>query len=99
MIRHIVFFTAKNPADMDTIFDGLNLLSDNPHAAHFEVGRNLKMDRISAEGPDFVVYAEFTDQDQLDAYKAHPLYEKSIAIVRPLRDMRIAADFLSGANA
>ena len=99
MIRHIVFFTAKNPADAETIFDGLNLLSDIPHTSHFEVGRNLKTDRISADGPDFIVYAEFTDQAQLDTYKAHPLYEKSIAIVRPLRDMRIAADFLSGTNA
>jgi hypothetical protein len=96
MIRHIVFFNAKDPKDSDIIFNGLSLLSGIPHASVFEVGRNLKTDRISAEGPDFVVYAEFTDQDQLDAYKAHPLYEKSIAIVRPLRDMRIAADFLSG---
>jgi hypothetical protein len=96
MIRHIVFFNAKDPKDADVIFEGLNLLSGIPHAEHFEVGRNLKTDRISQEGPDFVVYAEFADQDQLDAYKAHPLYEKSIAIVRPLRNMRIAADFLSG---
>jgi hypothetical protein len=97
MIRHIVFFNAKDPKDSDAIFNGLSLLSGIPHAAAFEVGRNLKTDRISAEGPDFVVYAEFTDQEQLDAYKAHPLYEKSITIVRPLRDMRIAADFLSNA--
>tara|TARA_R110002096_G_scaffold42457_2_gene114573 strand:+ start:5081 stop:5374 length:294 start_codon:yes stop_codon:yes gene_type:complete len=96
MIRHIVFFNAKDPADADAIFDGLSLLSGIPHAATFEVGRNLKTDRISAQGPDFVVYAEFIDQDHLDAYKAHPLYEKSISIVRPLRDMRMAADFLSG---
>lgn len=95
MIRHIVFFTAKDPKDTETIFDGLNLLSDNPHAAAFEVGRNLKTDYISADGPDFVVYAEFTDQAQLDAYKAHPLYAESIRIVRPLRDIRMAADFLS----
>lgn len=95
MIRHIVFFNAKDPADAETIFDGLNLLSDNPHAAHFEVGRNLKTDRISVGGPDFVIYAEFIDQAQLDAYKAHPSYQQSITIVRPLRDMRIAADFLS----
>ena len=99
MIRHIVFFNAKDPKDSDTIFNGLSLLSGIPQSSAFEVGRNLKTDRISAEGPDFVVYAEFVDQDQLDAYKAHPLYEKSISIVRPLRDMRIAADFLSGTNA
>lgn len=97
MIRHIVFFNAKDSKDYDDIFNGLSLLSGIPHASVFEVGRNLKTDCISAEAPDFVVYAEFTDQNQLDAYKVHPLYAESIAIVRPLRDMRIAADFLSGA--
>jgi len=95
MIRHIVFFNAINPKDEMTIFNGLLLLSKIPHASTFEVGRNLKTDRISKEGPDFVVYAEFVNQTALDAYKSHPLYAESISIVRPLRDMRIAADFLS----
>ena len=95
MIRHIVFFNATNPKDEITIFNGLLLLSKIPHASTFEVGRNLKTDRISKEGPDFVVYAEFVNQTALDAYKSHPLYAESISIVRPLRDMRIAADFLS----
>jgi ABC-type Fe3+-hydroxamate transport system substrate-binding protein len=54
----------------------------------------LKVDKINGKDPDFIVYAEFTNQEALDAYKAHPLYKKSISIVRPLRDMRIAADFL-----
>ncbi|GLQ35112.1 stress responsive protein [Amylibacter marinus] len=95
MIRHIVFFNAKDPKDIETIFQGLSTLSEIPHCDAFEVGRNMRTDRISEEGPDFVVYAEFADQEQLDAYKAHPIYAESIRIVRPLRDMRIAADFLS----
>jgi len=93
MIRHIVFFNAKDPKDLETIYDGLSLLADIPNLNHFEIGKNARLDRISAEGPDFVVYAEFEDQDALAAYKAHPIYEKSIAIVRPLRDMRVAADY------
>lgn len=95
MIRHIVFFTAKNPDDFEVIYDGLSMLADIPQVQNFEVGRNEKVDRISAEGPDFVVYGEFADQEALLSYKAHPLYEQSISIVRPLRDMRIAADFTS----
>ena len=93
MIRHIVFFNAKDPKDLETIYDGLSLLADIPHLKHFEIGKNARLDRISAEGPDYVVYAEFEDADALAAYKAHPIYEKSISIVRPLRDMRIAADY------
>ena len=95
MIRHIVFFTAKDPKDRDTILDGLKLLAEIPHLESFEVGQNQKLDRISKEGPDFVVNAEFASAEALEAYKAHPLYEQSISIVRPLRDMRIAADFTS----
>ena len=95
MIRHIVFFRAKNPADKETIFEGLSLLAGIPHSRHFEVGRNLLVDTISVEGPDIIVYAEFDDETQLAAYKAHPLYAQSTARVRPLRDLRMAADFLS----
>ena len=36
---------------------------------------------------------ELPTVDQLAAYKADPLYQTSIKAVRPLRDMRIAADF------
>lgn len=96
MIRHIVFFTARNADDREAIYDGLSLLTGIPHHLHLEIGRNLQMDSIGRDAPDFVVYAEFVNEAQLAAYKAHPLYQKSIEIVRPLRDMRLAADFMSG---
>ena len=95
MIRHIVFFTVKDEADKEIVFQGLSLLIGNPHKLHLEVGRNMLTDAISPNGPDFVVYAEFADEAQLAAYKAHPVYQQSISIVRPLRDLRIAADFLA----
>jgi len=95
VIRHIVFFTVKDGADKETVFQGLSLLAGIPHKLHLEVGRNLLTDVISPGGPDFVVYAEFTDEEQLAAYKTHPIYQQSISIVRPLRDLRMAADFLS----
>jgi hypothetical protein len=95
MLRHIVFFTARDPKDREAIFDGLSLLVQSPHAKHFEIGRNLKSDPISGATPDFVVYGEFESEEQLTAFKADPLYQQSIDIVRPLRDMRVAADFLT----
>ncbi len=95
MIRHIVFFRVKNPSDAETVFAGLSLLAGIPHAHHFEVGRNLLVDAISPDGPHFIVYGEFADAAHLAAYKAHPLYQQAIDIVRPLRDLRLAADFLS----
>lgn len=96
MIRHIVFFSAANPDDVERIRDGLMMLSKIPHSMHFEVGRNLQSDAIAGARVDLVVYAEFADEAALAAYKADPIYADCIALVRPLRELRIAADFKSG---
>lgn len=93
MIRHIVFFSAADPKDIQAIQDGLMMLKDIPEAQHFEVGRNIKSDAISGPKIDVVVYAEFADEAALAAYKANPIYDACIARVRPMREMRIAADF------
>lgn len=95
MIRHIVFFTAKRAEDRDTIRAGLELLKDIPHCLRLEVAENLATDPIPGPSPDVVVYGEFKDEAQLAAYKAHPLYQQSIARVRPLRELRVAADFMA----
>jgi len=72
------------------------MLADIPHAQHFEVGRNLHSDAITESHVDLVVYAEFEDESALAAYKAHPIYAACISRVRPLRELRIAADFKAG---
>ena len=95
MIRHIVFFSAADPKDVEAIRDGLMMLKDIPDAQHFEVGQNLHQDTISGPQIDVVVYAEFADEAALDAYKSNPIYAACIAKVRPMREMRIAADFKS----
>lgn len=95
MIRHIVFFNAKDKSDLETIYNGLSLLKSNPHAMHLEIGRNNHVDELSGETVDFVVYGEFVDDAALAAYKAHHTYQDAIDIVRPLRDLRMAADFIA----
>lgn len=96
MIRHIVFFDTRNATDSDAVFNGLSLLTGIPHKLHLEIGRNLKTDPLPGPVPDFVVYGEFESEAQLAAFKAHPLYQQSIDAVRPLRDLRVAADFDAG---
>ena len=91
-LRHVVFFSAKDKADIPRIVEGLELLAAIPHSARFEVRQNTQSDALSSE-VDVIVYAEFDNSDALAAYKADPLYQTSIKAVRPLRDMRIAADF------
>ena len=94
MIRHIVFFSAKQPEDIQRIAEHLNGLGRIPHSDFFEIGLNRKVDQLGTE-VDVVVYAEFRDEAALAAYKAHPIYAETTAKVRPLREMRIAADFVS----
>lgn len=90
VIRHIVFFTAK-PENLDAVVEGLNLLGQIPHSEHFEVTRNTKVDQFGND-IDVVVYAEFADEAALAAYKAHPFYAEATRRVRPLRELRFAAD-------
>ncbi len=95
MIRHIVFFSARDAGDLDRIEEGLSLLrrigAEIAGVRRLEVARNRRIDSLSRE-VDIVVYGEFDDEAALERFKTHPLYEESIARVRPLRDLRIAAD-------
>ena len=92
MIRHIVLFSARSASEIETIVQGLSILTGIPHARRLEIARNRKSDPLSKEA-DVIVYGEFDNEDELAAYKAHPLYAESIRRVRPLREMRFAADF------
>lgn len=94
MLRHIVFFSARNREDVERLYEGLLLLTQIPHG-RVEIGRNLAFDPLSVP-VDLVVYGEFADEAELARYKAHPAYATSIAIVRPLREMRVVADFHAG---
>ena len=91
MIRHIVFFTARDRKDLPEIIEGLKQLGTIPHVNHFEVTLNTKVD-LYGNDVDVVVYAEFGDEAALAAYRAHPSYNEATRSVRPLRDLRFAAD-------
>lgn len=92
MIRHIVFFTAKRPDDVETIRTELSRLGEIPHSLAFEVVANAKTDPMG-NAIDVVVYGEFADEAALAAYKAHPIYDETTRKVRPMRELRHSADF------
>ncbi|WP_332696567.1 Dabb family protein [Bosea sp. (in: a-proteobacteria)] len=94
MIRHIVFFTVKDPAERDTIIAALGRLGEIPHSLAFEVVANAKIDPFGNE-IDIVVYGEFADEAALAAFKAHPVYDETTQRVRPMRELRHSADFRS----
>lgn len=95
MIRHIVFFSAKQGEDVIRIREELKALGTIPLSAVFEVSINTKVDPLSDE-IDIVVYAEFPDAAALAAYKAHPTYARTTATVRPMRELRFSADVVAG---
>ncbi len=92
MIRHIVLFRARDPKDARAVRDGLRYLHAIPSATLLEVEFNARKDAWSDE-IDVVVYGEFEDEAALDAFKAHPVYEETIRLVKPMRDLRFAVDY------
>jgi len=94
LIRHIVFFSAADKANLPTILDGLGRLTRITHARHVEIAPNLALDGVD-DSTDVVVYAEFDDEAALAAFKADPLYGESTRIVKPLREIRMVADIRS----
>lgn len=92
MIRHIAFFSAKDPKDIDLIATTLAGYSEIPGVKNFEIGRNRKIDALEND-VDIVLHAQFETEADLIAYKEHPLYLAGIDIVRPIRELRIAADY------
>lgn len=91
MIRHIVFFTLKDPREAPEIIGCLKRLGTIPGSTLFEVTQNRKAD-LFANDIDVVVYSEFPDMDALHAYKKHPTYMDVTSMVRPRRELRFAAD-------
>ncbi|MDC7682842.1 Dabb family protein [Asticcacaulis sp. BYS171W] len=92
MLRHIVMFSCKDTQSRDDIRKGLSILTGIPHAQKLEVAFNEKVDQLGND-IEVVVYGEFADVEALRAYKAHPLYQESIDRVRPIRELRVAADY------
>ena len=90
VIWHFVFFSAQS-SQLDVVFEGLKILEKIPHADLVEVWLNKKVYKISKE-IDVVVYAEFSSDEALNAFKSRPLYEESIERVRPNRELRFVAD-------
>jgi hypothetical protein len=91
MIRHIVFFSLKNPDQKADVIGKLGRLAAIPGSTLFEVKANIKSDQFGND-VDIVVYSEFPDLGALRDYKKHPTYAEVTATVRPLRELRFAAD-------
>ncbi len=105
MIRHMVMFSLRahaqgrdREANLPRVVAALGQLGSIPGVLSFEVGENANHDAWS-DAAHVALTATFADWKALAAYKAHPLYAEAIAVVRPLREQRWAADFEVGGPA
>lgn len=92
MIRHIAFFSIKEPADIDLVVETLRGYASIEDVSSLEVARNEQCDELDHQ-IDVVLHATFQDRDALNRYKSHPRYLAGIDIIRPRRDLRHVVDY------
>ena len=92
MLRHIVMWTLKDPADASRF----KALLDSCHGivpgmSQFEVG--VRSEGMEAN-VDVVLVSAFDDAAALEAYLQHPHHKAVSAQLGPLRDTRSVLDYI-----
>lgn len=91
MIRHIVVFTLKNPADapkVKALLDSCKGLVPGMH--EFDVG--IKTEGLEANA-DVVLISTFEDAAALAAYQPHPHHQGVVAQIREMAASRHVLDY------
>jgi quinol monooxygenase YgiN len=94
VIRHIVMWTLRDPADaprFKSLLDGCRNLV--PGILEFEVG--IRSDGLEANC-DVALVSSFSDSRSLDAYQNHPHHKAVSAQLGPLRETRSVLDYPIG---
>jgi quinol monooxygenase YgiN len=90
MIRHVVMWKLKNPADaprFKALLDSCRELVAG--TLEFDVG--IRADGFEANA-DVVLVSTFADAAALDAYQKHPHHQAVSAQLGPLRELRSVLD-------
>ena len=93
MIRHVVMWTLRDPADaprFKALLDSCRGLV--PGMLAFEVG--IRSEGLEASC-DVILVSGFSDAAALAAYQSHPHHESVSAQLGPLRVARSVLDYLS----
>ena len=91
MLRHVVIWKLKDPADaprFKALLDSCRALV--PGMREFDVG--IKTEGLEANA-DVVLVSSFDDAASLDAYQTHPHHKAVSAQLGPLRETRQVVDF------
>ena len=91
MIRHVVMWKLKNPADAPHFKAQLDTCIDLvPGMRTFEVATRTPEHDANC---DVVLYSEFEDADALAAYQNHPHHQQISIMLGALRDTRSVLDY------
>jgi quinol monooxygenase YgiN len=91
MIRHVVMWKLKNPADAAEFKARLDACCNLvPGMLEFEVG--IRSEPLDAN-VDVVLISTFADAASLAAYQKHPEHQAVSAILGGLRESRTVLDF------
>ena len=92
MIKHIVLFTLKDPANAPKVKALLDSCKDIvPGIREFEVG--IKTEGLEATA-DVVLVSTFEDAAALAAYQPHPHHQDVVAQIREMASGRQVLDYL-----
>jgi quinol monooxygenase YgiN len=92
MIKHIVLFTLKDPANAPQVKALLDSCKDIvPGIREFEVG--IKTEGLEATA-DVVLVSTFADAAALAAYQPHPHHQGVVAQIREMASGRQVLDYL-----
>ena len=92
MIKHIVLFTLKDPANAPKIKALLDSCKDIvPGIREFEVG--IKTEGLEATA-DVVLVSTFDDAAALAAYQPHPHHQGVVAQIREMASGRQVLDYI-----
>ena len=92
MLRHIVMFTLKDPANAPKVKALLDTCKGLVPGMHeFDVG--IKTEGLEANC-DVVLVSTFVDQDALKAYIPHPHHQGVVAQIREMAATRHVVDYL-----
>ena len=93
MVRHIVLWRLKSPAEVDfapiraALFAQLGRI---PGLLKVEVGRSINTGKRAA---DFALLCDFENREALAAYHRHPAHAETRAVVDPLTTEHWIADY------
>jgi quinol monooxygenase YgiN len=92
MIKHIVMWKLKNPADAAQFKEKLDSCAGLVPGMHtFEVATRAPALEANM---DVVLNSVFADQAALDAYQHHPHHKAVSAVLGPLRETRCVLDYV-----